>query len=100
MAKQQKPKTGGNRNPERRNGKAPKKNPKLPRQLSAEEREQRDAIKAERAAKEAARKKASINKLHERALADHKVWLAEQKRQKAAEAIARMPKPRLKGAGL
>lgn len=93
MAKQQKPKTGGNRNPERRNGKAPKKNPKLPRQLTPEEREKREQARLWREAREAERKKASINKLHERALAEHKVWLAEQKRKKAAEAIARMPRP-------
>ena len=90
----------GVRNPDRRNGKAPKKHPKLQRTLTDEERAARDEKRAayERRKAEAERRAAKrqrdfINRKHAEALALHKVWLADQQRARAAEALRSMPRP-------
>lgn len=90
--------SSGVRNPDRRNGKAPKKNPKPQRTLTPEEKRDREITRIARAdmarmeaEDAAARRKHFIDhKAHPQALAMHKIWLAEQKRAAASRAIQKM----------
>lgn len=93
---QQKPKTNkGERNPNRRNGKAPKKHPKK-NDVSTDivKREELRAKKAHearvKAEAEAARQAAYINRKHAEALLMHKQFIAEAERQRSAEMLRKL----------
>jgi len=94
----------GERNPDRKCGKAPKKHPKIPKTLTPEEKAERDRVNAERRiAVELARAKmeatversrrARINHIHEKAIVLNRAFDDARRRElnkPVADAIKRM----------